>query len=156
MASNRIRGQEIDGLIDECESDSTIDSLSEDLFSQDTETVDSMLDGNDDLGTSIGNLLNDSDSSSDDEEASATEINDGNLRATDEREGISNDTADMHLMVQKCARIKPKIARMAAKIEALLLIRNGGITFWHSKQSVQMLPFPDISMCLKLVHLEIS
>jgi leucine-rich repeat protein SHOC2 len=154
-----LESKKFKGLADECESDSTIDSQSEDLFSQHTESVDSLFDENDNFGeaskqfrSSFG--MNDSNSSSDDERT-IDEAKDGNLQVSDQVAEVPHDTTDKHFLSQS-AKIKPKIARLAAKLEALFSIRNGGITYWHSKQSVQMLPFPDISMCLKLVHLEIS
>ena len=150
-----LESKKFEGLVDECESDSTIDSKSDDLLSEQTESEDSMLDNDFGSGTkkfqSHSERDSRSDSSDDDKDTVVDETNEEGLHC----DPIGDDTQDLP-SAQRSVKIKPKIARLAATLEAHFSIRNGGITYWHAKQSVQMLPFPDISMLRKLVHLEIS
>lgn len=151
-----LESKKFEGLLHECESDSTIDSRSDDLESAQSDSVDSML-GNGDFEQASKNweVQQDMDesNSSTDGECDIAFKEDDSLQSNSV--AVNTEACDK-TVPSSSSRINPKIARIAAKLDALFLIRNGGITYWHSKQSVQMLPFPDVSMLRQLVHLEIS
>jgi Leucine-rich repeat (LRR) protein len=147
-----LESKKFEGLALECETDSTIDSRSDELFSS-SGSEDSMQENDFDGISKQYKTNQDSNSSksTDDEDIDAFQA----IEMSSSQELIDSKFKDQSIFEQS-ARITPKIARLVAKLEALLTIRNGGVIYWHSKQSVQMLPFPDISMLKQLVHLEIS
>ena len=149
-----LESKKFEGLVEECESDSTNNSQSDDLLSDKTDSEDSIF--GDDFGAISKKYESEQDrnvldSSDDGENSDEIEACEGSPAIK-----IMSPDASLNAVAVRSSKMKVKIARLAANLEAHMSIRNGGVTYWHSKQSVQMLPFPDISMLNQLVHLEIS